>query len=151
MINITLIKILQIEKSPVLSPYKSTQVTLRASIPGVKFMKDECKRLLRSIDILMDTADAVKEDYWKSEKSKESLNAMQALLLDCQKLIVDCRAKKGGLFTNKNKWSKRFETLESQLDDFKTLLLVSYTHNIIIILSSASEVGSPTNHLGSWQ
>ena len=116
-----------------LSPYRSIQSTLRASIPGVKFMKDECKRLLKSIDILMDTANAVKEDYWKSEKSKESLVEMQVLLLDCQTLIFECLAKREGFFTNKKKWSQRFDNLESQLDDLETLFLVSYTHNVIIM------------------
>ncbi len=120
-----------------LSPCKSIQSALGTSIPGIQFMKDECKRLLKYVDVLMNTADAVKGEYWKSKNSKESLSAMQAILLDCQTLIVECRGKKEGFFTNKKKWSKRFENLQSGLNDldtrFSTLLLVSFTNNIIVI------------------
>ncbi len=128
-----LFEILQIEKSPELTPHMTTQTTLRASITGVQFMKDECKSLLEYIDFMMDAAYAVKEDYWKSEKSKEPLAAMEVLIQHCQTLVADCRGKKEAVFTNTKKWSKRFESLKSRLDDLETLFLVSYTKNIIIM------------------
>ena len=107
------------------------QTTLEASLTGILFMQKKCNKLLKSVKNVMITAEELKETHWSSERGIESLVTLKAILDDCQTIIVECRSKKdakGGLFTNKKKWSRRFEGLESRLNELDNILLVSLNH-----------------------